>query len=97
MVSLFSRYHDGKEIKADANVKISRDSKRQESYSMTLNLVKGKDTGEYEARVSNDQGTSSTKCHVQVNSKFFRHIYSKEFKTTNFLLGNAVDLRNILA
>lgn len=65
------RYKDGQKLSAEANanIKITRDKNRQESYSMTLNMCKYQDTGEYECRVSNDQGTTSTKCNVVVNGK----------------------------
>lgn len=65
------RYKDGVKLSAEANanIKITRDKNRQESYSMTLNMCKYQDKGEYECRVSNDQGTTSTKCNVVVNGK----------------------------
>ncbi|XP_052132282.1 obscurin-like, partial [Frankliniella occidentalis] len=63
-------YKDGQKLsaQANANIKITRDKTRQESYSMTLDLCKYQDTGEYECRVSNEQGTTSTKCKVVVNA-----------------------------
>lgn len=71
MPSLIARYKDGKKLSAEANanIKITRDRQRQESYSMTLNMCKYQDTGEYECRVTNDQGTTSTKCNVVVNGE----------------------------
>lgn len=72
------RYKDGKEVHADAHIKITRDSHRTESYSMTLNLVKAADTGEYEVKASNTMGTVSSKTYVHVYSKYRIDIMDKK-------------------
>uniref|UniRef100_A0A336L6B8 CSON000837 protein n=1 Tax=Culicoides sonorensis TaxID=179676 RepID=A0A336L6B8_CULSO len=64
-----SWYKDGKEISADANIKIQRDSHRSESYSLTLNIVKGSDTGDYECRVANSMGEVTSKSRVIVQAQ----------------------------
>ncbi|XP_046987930.1 obscurin isoform X3 [Schistocerca americana] len=61
-------YKDGNEVSADARIKITRDSTRKESYSMSFTLVKSSDAGEYEARAENKMGTSSTKSTVKVST-----------------------------
>lgn len=64
-------FKDGKEVSTDAHIKITRDSHRIETYSMTLNLVKANDSGEYEVRASNTMGTVSSKTVVHVYSEYF--------------------------
>ncbi|XP_059609271.1 obscurin isoform X5 [Phlebotomus argentipes] len=59
-------YKDGQEVRADARIKISRDSQRLESYWLTLNLVKEADAGEYEVKVSNPLGVVETRSQVTV-------------------------------
>ncbi|XP_055686187.1 obscurin isoform X7 [Lutzomyia longipalpis] len=59
-------YKDGQEVRADARIKISRDTQRLESYWLTLNLVKEQDAGEYEVKVSNPLGIVETRSQVTV-------------------------------
>ncbi|KAI5693209.1 hypothetical protein M8J75_011082 [Diaphorina citri] len=61
-------YRNGQEITADANIKITRDSKRIEDYHLTVTLVKPEDGGEYEVRASNEVGSAVTKSRVLVHS-----------------------------
>ncbi|XP_049949483.1 obscurin isoform X1 [Schistocerca serialis cubense] len=68
-------YKDGNEVSADARIKITRDSTRKESYSMSFTLVKSSDAGEYEARAENKMGTSSTKSTVKVSKKKEEEFY----------------------
>lgn len=67
----FFRYKDGREIVADANIKIQRSTHRVESHSLTLNIVKGSDSGDYEVKVINIMGEVSSKSRVIVQSKIF--------------------------
>lgn len=67
---LHFRYKNGKEVTADARLKIFRDSKRSESYWMTLNLVKEQDAGEYEVRATNILGSVESKSIVTVISEY---------------------------
>lgn len=60
---------DGQEVHTDTRIKISRDSHRSETYSLTLNLVKGSDSGDYEVKATNFLGTSSSKSRVVVQSE----------------------------
>ncbi|GAB0092620.1 Obscurin [Sergentomyia squamirostris] len=62
-------YKDGQEVRADARIKISRDSQRLESYWLTLNLVKEQDAGEYEVKVTNPLGIVETRSQVTVINK----------------------------
>lgn len=64
-------FKNGQEVRADARLKISRDNYRTESYSLTLNLVKESDSGEYEIKASNDLGTVTSKSKVIVTSKWW--------------------------
>lgn len=64
-----SRFKDGKEVKADANIKIIRDIHRSESYSLVLNIVKGSDSGDYEVKVVNTMGSVTSKSRVIVQGK----------------------------
>nr|CAD7588172.1 unnamed protein product [Timema genevievae] len=61
-------YKDGQEVSADANIKISRNSSRLEEYNLTVNIVKGKDSGVYEARAENSMGSAITKGTVKINT-----------------------------
>ncbi|KAK0094450.1 hypothetical protein PV326_010858, partial [Microctonus aethiopoides] len=62
-------FKDGQEVSADARVKITRDSKRRESYDLTLNLLKGSDGGVYEVRAENEMGSVTCKSKVIVLTK----------------------------
>ncbi|XP_012273370.1 obscurin isoform X3 [Orussus abietinus] len=62
-------FKDGQEVTADARIKITRDSKRKESYDLTLNLVKGSDGGVYEVRAENTMGVVTSKSKVTVQTK----------------------------
>ncbi|XP_044021287.1 obscurin isoform X7 [Aphidius gifuensis] len=61
-------FKDGQEVDVttDARVKITRDSQRQESYDLTLNLLKGADGGIYEVQAENEMGLVSCKSKVIV-------------------------------
>ncbi|XP_073994368.1 obscurin isoform X8 [Rhodnius prolixus] len=61
-------YKDGEEVHEDAHIKISRDSHRVENYELTVNLVKAEDSGEYEVRAKNENGTAVTKTTVIVQT-----------------------------
>lgn len=63
---------NGKEVSADARIKITRDSHRHESFNLTADLVKFEDRGEYEVIVQNCYGTVSSKSTVTVQSKFLK-------------------------
>lgn len=65
-----NRYKDGKEINADARVKISRDSYRTEDYSLSLTICQPKDAGTYEVRALNSIGESQSQCKVLILSKY---------------------------
>ncbi|XP_044021283.1 obscurin isoform X3 [Aphidius gifuensis] len=64
-------FKDGQEVDVttDARVKITRDSQRQESYDLTLNLLKGADGGIYEVQAENEMGLVSCKSKVIVLTK----------------------------
>ncbi|XP_050440784.1 obscurin isoform X46 [Adelges cooleyi] len=62
-------FKDGKEVRSDAHIKISRDTKRVENFSLTVNLVKLEDGGEYEVRATNEMGTAVTKSIVNILAK----------------------------
>lgn len=62
---------DGKAVdaSADARIKISRDTKRRESYDLTVTIVKGSDGGVYEMRAKNEMGQVNCKSKVIILSK----------------------------
>lgn len=62
-------FKDGKEVRSDAHIKISKDKKRVENFSLTVNLVKVEDGGEYEVRATNEMGTAVTKSIVNILGK----------------------------
>ncbi|XP_072755043.1 protein Obscurin isoform X6 [Anoplolepis gracilipes] len=62
-------YKDGEEVTADARIKITRDSQRNESYDLTVTLLKGSDGGLYEVRAENDLGYVISKSKVIVLTK----------------------------
>ncbi|KAG7203298.1 hypothetical protein KM043_010391 [Ampulex compressa] len=62
-------YKDGQEVTADARIKITRDSKRKESYDLTVTLIKGSDGGVYEVRAENELGYVTSKSKVIVMTK----------------------------
>ena len=67
---LIRRYKNGKEVSADARLKIFRDSKRSESYWMSLTVMKEQDAGEYEVRATNILGSVESKSIVTVISEY---------------------------
>ncbi|XP_017774924.1 PREDICTED: muscle M-line assembly protein unc-89 isoform X2 [Nicrophorus vespilloides] len=58
---------NGKEVSADARIKITRDTKRFENYHLSVNLIKYEEQGEYEIQVTNTLGTVSSKSNVTVH------------------------------
>lgn len=76
-------FKDGQEVRADARVKIQRDSQRLETYNLTLNLIKREEAGIYELKASNTLGTAVSKSIVTVHSKFESPSFPCEKKTTN--------------
>ncbi|VEN40603.1 unnamed protein product [Callosobruchus maculatus] len=60
---------NGREVSADARIKISRDTKRHETYNLAVNLIKYEEQGEYEVVVTNSLGTVSSKSFVTVHTK----------------------------
>jgi len=72
-------YKDGKELRSDAHIKISKDKKRVENYSLTVNLVKVEDGGEYEVRATNEMGTAVTKSIVNILGKEIVYTFSQTY------------------
>lgn len=62
-------FKDGQEVRADARIKIQRDSQRLETYNLTLNLIKREEAGVYEMKATNTLGTAVSKSVVTVHSK----------------------------
>ncbi|KAL3285163.1 hypothetical protein HHI36_019282 [Cryptolaemus montrouzieri] len=58
---------NGREVNADARIKITRDSKRNETYNLDVSLIKYEEQGEYEVYITNELGTVSSKSHVTVH------------------------------
>ncbi|XP_063239264.1 obscurin-like [Bacillus rossius redtenbacheri] len=58
-------YKDGQELKEGGSVKTRRDG---ETCTLEVAQVKGRDSGEYEARAVNAMGTASAKTCVQINT-----------------------------
>lgn len=65
-----SWYKDGQEVRADARIKIQRDSQRLETYNLTLNLIKRGEAGVYELKATNTLGTAVAKSVVTVHSEY---------------------------
>ncbi|XP_031356598.1 obscurin isoform X3 [Photinus pyralis] len=57
---------NGREVNADARIKITRDTQRHETYNLAVNLIKYEEQGEYEVVVTNSLGTVSSKSFVTV-------------------------------
>ncbi|KAG5678438.1 hypothetical protein PVAND_008111 [Polypedilum vanderplanki] len=60
---------DGQEVHTDARIKITRDSHRSETYALTLNMVKGSDSGDYEIKATNFLGTTTSRSRVVVQTQ----------------------------
>nr|XP_012153983.1 PREDICTED: muscle M-line assembly protein unc-89-like isoform X1 [Megachile rotundata] len=71
-------FKDGQEVSADARIKITRDSKRKESYDLTVTLVKGSDGGVYEVRAENELGYVTSKTKVMVMTKTEESVEEKK-------------------
>ncbi|KAJ8950645.1 hypothetical protein NQ318_010845 [Aromia moschata] len=57
---------NGREVSADARIKISRDTQREETFNLKVDLIKYEEQGEYEVFVTNALGTVSSKSTVTV-------------------------------
>ncbi|XP_055374379.1 obscurin isoform X3 [Condylostylus longicornis] len=62
-------YKNGQEVSSDTRIKIFRDTKRSETYCLTLNLCKTTDAGTYELKATNPLGTSSSAGDLKVLTK----------------------------
>lgn len=74
-------FKDGKEVRSDAHIKISKDKKRVENFSLTVNLVKVEDGGEYEVRATNEMGTAVTKSIVNILGRLTSTVIFITFQT----------------
>uniref|UniRef100_A0A1Y9HDM7 Titin n=1 Tax=Anopheles funestus TaxID=62324 RepID=A0A1Y9HDM7_ANOFN len=59
-------FKNGQPIQTDARLTIKRDSQRIENYTLSLTMVRGADSGDYEVRAVNSMGTATTKGRVVV-------------------------------
>jgi len=55
-------------VSADARIKITKEG--SETYNLSVTLLKLEDTGEYEVKATNDQGTTSSVTKVNVSSEY---------------------------
>jgi hypothetical protein len=60
----FQRYHNGKEVNADARIKITK--KSSETYNLSFNVIKYEDAGEWSFKAENEVGEVWTKTTVIV-------------------------------
>lgn len=61
-------YKNGQPVQTDARLTIKRDSQRVENYTLSLTMVRGADSGDYEVRAVNSMGTISSKSRVVVQT-----------------------------
>ncbi|XP_052897549.1 obscurin [Anopheles moucheti] len=59
-------FKNGQPVQTDARLTIKRDSQRVENYTLSLTMVRGADSGDYEVRAVNSMGTATTKGLVVV-------------------------------
>ncbi|KAJ8919920.1 hypothetical protein NQ315_006449 [Exocentrus adspersus] len=57
---------NGREVSADARIKISKDTHRHETYNLAVDLIKYEEQGEYEVIITNCMGTVTSKSIVTV-------------------------------
>ncbi|XP_053686874.1 obscurin [Sabethes cyaneus] len=62
-------FKNGQPVQTDARLTIKRDSQRVENYTLSLTMVRGADSGDYEVRAVNSMGTASSKSRVVVQKK----------------------------
>lgn len=84
-------YKDGQEVRADARIKIQRDSTRLETYNLTLNLIKREESGLYEVKASNNLGTASTKSQVTVLSEYLYNNFLEYSQNEGILYNKSLD------
>ncbi|CAG9826985.1 unnamed protein product [Diabrotica balteata] len=60
---------NGREVSADARIKITKDTQRHETFNLAVNLIKYEEQGEYEVIVTNSLGTVSSKSIVTVHTE----------------------------
>lgn len=65
-----SWFKNGQPVQTDARLTIKRDSQRVENYTLSLTMVRGADSGDYEVRAVNAMGTATSKSRVVVQSKY---------------------------
>uniref|UniRef100_A0A182Y0V6 DH domain-containing protein n=1 Tax=Anopheles stephensi TaxID=30069 RepID=A0A182Y0V6_ANOST len=63
-------FKNGQPIQTDARLTIKRDSQRVENYTLSLTMVRGADSGDYEVRAVNSMGTATTKGRVVVQTVY---------------------------
>ncbi|XP_055536222.1 obscurin isoform X8 [Wyeomyia smithii] len=61
-------YKNGQPVQTDARLTIKRDSQRVENYTLSLTMVRGADSGDYEVRAVNSMGTATSKSRVVVQT-----------------------------
>ncbi|XP_052566288.1 obscurin isoform X5 [Culex pipiens pallens] len=61
-----SWFKNGQPVQTDARLTIKRDSQRVENYTLSLTMVRGADSGDYEVRAVNAMGTATSKSRVVV-------------------------------
>ncbi|XP_055536220.1 obscurin isoform X6 [Wyeomyia smithii] len=63
-------YKNGQPVQTDARLTIKRDSQRVENYTLSLTMVRGADSGDYEVRAVNSMGTATSKSRVVVQTMY---------------------------
>uniref|UniRef100_A0A8D8NTA4 Muscle M-line assembly protein unc-89 n=1 Tax=Culex pipiens TaxID=7175 RepID=A0A8D8NTA4_CULPI len=63
-----SWFKNGQPVQTDARLTIKRDSQRVENYTLSLTMVRGADSGDYEVRAVNAMGTATSKSRVVVQT-----------------------------
>lgn len=72
-------YKNGQPVQTDARLTIKRDSQRVENYTLSLTMVRGADSGDYEVRAVNSMGTATSKSRVVVQSKSYSELCELSF------------------
>uniref|UniRef100_A0A182T0F4 Ig-like domain-containing protein n=1 Tax=Anopheles maculatus TaxID=74869 RepID=A0A182T0F4_9DIPT len=80
-----SWFKNGQPIQTDARLTIKRDSQRVENYTLSLTMVRGADSGDYEVRAVNSMGTATTKGRVVVQSKYRSVLHQLSFLRSDAL------------
>ncbi|KAL1399406.1 hypothetical protein pipiens_008251, partial [Culex pipiens pipiens] len=87
-----SWFKNGQPVQTDARLTIKRDSQRVENYTLSLTMVRGADSGDYEVRAVNAMGTATSKSRVVVQTVYVEQEAIVEESNEELLISDTVTI-----